>query len=555
MIHSLIIALISISSIVSVQAFTKYNAQILYNNTADVLSFFSTELCNSMDSMVTSSSVVISDNTIQNGMFQLKYANNPQKKASLYRSLYNAVLNYNYTIPNLETVCLLSPVSTIWSNNHQKEILPSSLALIEEQAAKEKGGSCFIVLKEYDNQLVLARQILRIAGTSLEPLGTLILFVDTNALINSSTNYSTLNDCFYSLSIQGATVYNSLHISKPDIPLDTVYDIIKINGHHYFMLQTSIPNYNWQFECWINYDDICRSITTGHLVFFIALTGTILISLVASGILAGNITKHFYALINKMKNFDGESDDIPKTNYDYSFRKDEIGIVHRNFDSMAREQQRLIKDNYQTAMLMKDTQLKALEQQINPHFLYNTLEAINWHAKSIHETQISSIVESLGNLLHAALERSTRMITLRRELELVQNYITIQQFRFGERLQFHLTVPDELLDISIPKLSIQPLVENSIKYALEENTDVCHIYILILQTDSVIEIYVKNNGSQFDNNLFEHLKSNSNSPHGFGIGLLNIDTRIRLTFGEPYGLKVYNEEENAVARITIPHIF
>ncbi|HAN43935.1 MAG TPA: sensor histidine kinase, partial [Ruminococcaceae bacterium] len=193
-----------------------------------------------------------------------------------------------------------------------------------------------------------------------------------------------------------------------------------------------------------------------------------------------------------------------------------------------------------------------IETQINPHFLYNILESINWRAKAIGEKQISQMVESLGKLLRAALGKTDESFNLSKEIELVNSYMTIQQIRFEDQLHFQLDVPQSLLCASIPKLTIQPLVENAIHYSLEQNTEDCFIKIEVKLVDGDIIIDVKNTGSQFEDNLLEKLTQSQIKPHGFGIGLLNIHNRIQLTFGEAYGLEFFNENGNAVARVKIP---
>lgn len=553
LINSAILLSIGIVSGISVNRSMRYNEALLYHNTANLLSFYSREVSNAFDTLNSSSSVVISDTMIQNQLFHLKYASTNQEKAIAYRALYNAILNYSYSIQNVDAICITSPSATIWSNSNEIFLTASDLTSINELAATEKGRPCFLVLDS--GKLVLARQIRRIAGTNLETLGVLIIGIDVESLIQNSTYNNRLEDCFYSLKVDEKTVYESNKLLQGDMRIIKSikqYHIVQSNQHYYFVLNNKLPGYDWSFDCWLNYDDIRNSIYTSYILFLLVMICCVILSFIASNLLSENISKHFYALIKKMQEFDGEADTIPEVPYDYSARKDELGIVHRNFDAMAREQQQLIKDNYQAEMLMKNAQLKALEQQINPHFLYNTLEAINWHAKSVNETQISRIVESLGSLLHAMLDSSSRMITLDKELALIHHYITIQQFRFGERLQFHLSVQEQLLGVHIPKLSIQPLVENAIKYALEEITDDCHIYIEIMKKEAIIYIFVKNSGSQFEENLLDALKANPEKSHGFGIGLINIDTRIRLTYGEAFGLQVYNENEMAIAQISIP---
>lgn len=170
------------------------------------------------------------------------------------------------------------------------------------------------------------------------------------------------------------------------------------------------------------------------------------------------------------------------------------------------------------------------------------------------------MTESLGSLLRATLSNKKSLVTLSYELNLILSYITIQQIRFEERLDYREQVPDGLKNALILPLTLQPLVENAIHYALEEMTETCYITILAAETDKTgkngercIRISVTNSGSSFDEDLLELLKQHKKQPSRSGIGLLNIDKRIKLLFGEDYGLSLFNQEDCAVASITIPY--
>ncbi|HZK27550.1 MAG TPA: histidine kinase, partial [Thermoclostridium sp.] len=121
--------------------------------------------------------------------------------------------------------------------------------------------------------------------------------------------------------------------------------------------------------------------------------------------------------------------------YDYTKRTDELGKAHRQFDKMAVQIRTLVNDNYVKQLLLKEAQFKQLEQQINPHFLYNTLETINWYSESAGEAKIAELVRALGNTLRSTLERKDK-VTIKSELELVNNYMTIQKIRYENRLEY-----------------------------------------------------------------------------------------------------------------------
>ena len=220
---------------------------------------------------------------------------------------------------------------------------------------------------------------------------------------------------------------------------------------------------------------------------------------------------------------------------------------------MAGRIQYLVRNNYVNQILSRDAKLKALESQINPHFLYNTLETINWRAKALKDQQISSMVESLGTLLRATLSSKKPLVTLDYEIGLAGSYMTIQKIRFEDRLLFHVECPEELGKALILPLTIQPLLENAIRYGMEEMMDTCEISIRTMKEGGLLIVEVSNEGSVFEDGLLEKLQDGTKNAHGFGIGLVNIHQRIQMLFGEAYGLSFKNENEKAIAIITIPY--
>lgn len=173
-----------------------------------------------------------------------------------------------------------------------------------------------------------------------------------------------------------------------------------------------------------------------------------------SDTLIRNITKHFDYLIQKMNRFRNSDMELLEIGYDYGKRRDEIGMIHNTFNTMATEIRQLVTENYVNELLKKEAQLKALEHQINPHFLYNTLESVNWRAKDIGAADISAMVESLGALLRLTLSTKENHFTIRKELEIVCSYMTIQKIRYEDRLRYDISIPSEYLDVEILKLTI-----------------------------------------------------------------------------------------------------
>lgn len=557
----LCILLLTSVSIFNIRMISVAHQKVLYQTVASSLSFSAKELNNHLDVISTMADMVLADSTMQKNLGILKDTEKIQERTVAYKAIYGMLNEYyfNFRKNNIRYMSLYQGNFSIHTHIINKETLPDSIRkelISRAEAAKGKT----ILVTDYSDQygLFMVKNIRRTQFLKLDSIGSLIINIDMKQLIDSSTDNSHLYESADYILYDGDNlIYQSSAVTDKDPTVISKiflsrYGLFQSMGKNYFYVRQALSNYNWDYVCIIPYDNILASLTTSFRFSFIITIIAVIISSILSSALIDSIIRHFNNLLLKMKNFaDGqkESLDIP---YDYTGRTDELGILHTQFNQMVNQVNELIQNGYLNEILRKEAQLKALETQMNPHFLYNTLESINWRAKSVGAKDISSMAENLGTLLRITLDQNSKEVPLRRELELVQCYMTIQKFRYEDRLEYKITVPEDLYSCYMLKLTLQPLVENSIRYGLEENTEGCFIHILAERTSDVLYVYIKNNGSAFEDQLLEKLKTNQISPHGFGIGLLNILQRMQLTYGEEYGLTLYNENEQAVARLAFP---
>lgn len=557
----LCILLLTSVSIFNIRMISVAHQKVLYQTVASSLSFSAKELNNHLDVISTMADMVLADSTMQKNLGILKDTEKIQERTVAYKAIYGMLNEYyfNFRKNNIRYMSLYQGNFSIHTHIINKETLPDSIRkdlISRAEAAKGKT----ILVTDYSDQygLFMVKNIRRTQFLKLDSIGSLIINIDMKQLIDSSTDNSHLYESADYILYDGDNlIYQSSAVTDKDPTVISKiflsrYGLFQSMGKNYFYVRQALSNYNWDYVCIIPYDNILASLTTSFRFSFIITIIAVIISSILSSALIDSIIRHFNNLLLKMKNFaDGqkESLDIP---YDYTGRTDELGILHTQFDQMVNQVNELIQNGYLNEILRKEAQLKALETQMNPHFLYNTLESINWRAKSVGAKDISSMAENLGTLLRITLDQNSKEVPLRRELELVQCYMTIQKFRYEDRLEYKITVQEDLYSCYVLKLTLQPLVENSIRYGLEENTEGCFIHILAERTSDVLYVYIKNNGSAFEDQLLEKLKTNQISPHGFGIGLLNILQRMQLTYGEEYGLTLYNENEQAVARLAFP---
>jgi two-component system sensor histidine kinase YesM len=204
----------------------------------------------------------------------------------------------------------------------------------------------------------------------------------------------------------------------------------------------------------------------------------------------------------------------------------------------------------------KEMQLKILSSQINPHFLYNTLETIRMMALSKKEKEIATTIKMLSQILRQTLSADDKTIPLTVELELVKNYLSIQKLRFGSRMDYSINVDENANNCKILPLLIQPLVENSIIHGLETKQGGGRINISVAVNENTLYIDVTDNGTGIEPEKLEKLKavlaSDENSIDGH-IGLVNVNRRIKLHYGSGYGLTLCEGQENGInVRVVIP---
>lgn len=243
---------------------------------------------------------------------------------------------------------------------------------------------------------------------------------------------------------------------------------------------------------------------------------------------------------------------------------DEIGIMIKTFNLMIESLQRLIHENYEASLKMKDIALKkkeaelyALQSQINPHFLFNTLESIRMKLHNKNDDDATEMIVNLSKILRKSLNWNGEIVLLSEEMDFVKNYLDIQKCRFKEKLSYSIEISVELTEIKIPKFIIQPIVENAIKHGLEKKRGKGRLLITASKSEENIIIMVRDDGIGIENEVLEKIRNELNNGNVIkkneNIGIKNVNDRISLLYGKNYGIKIESiKGEGTTVYLMIP---
>ncbi len=280
---------------------------------------------------------------------------------------------------------------------------------------------------------------------------------------------------------------------------------------------------------------------TWTLVIAVSLVVGILISIILSLIFSRSISTRMRRIIESMKRFERG---------DFSIKLEKTGIrefdeLSITFNIMVHRIERLLERTREEEAKSAEAERKALESQMNPHFLFNTLNTIKALAKMHGETEIYQTTIRLGKLLRSSIDNRSESATLQESLDLVECYLLIQKLRFGEKLRYSINCREDLLDRETPKLILQPIVENAVTHGLSEKLGDWNIDITIDEKDGKLCMSVSDNGIGFHS-----IPDMADLEHSQHTGLYNVYRRLELKYGDAFSFSI-SSEPGMGAAITI----
>ena len=389
------------------------------------------------------------------------------------------------------------------------------------------------------NTLLVLKQLREKRRLSMRHTGVVVLFLDMRELGASLTD-SWEGTFLIENKDLSFELGSSLDKGFSADDIDEGYSLKEYSGIQYFVL--SIPGKLFE-RCLavLPYNpifDTSRQLFIKHTLIYALCC--IVIFIVALSLISF-ATRDFTRLRRHLHSISSGNTDIIPT-FDVEGRSKDADELYKSFNLMANRINGLVHDNYEAKLDVKDAQLAALQAQINPHFLYNTLNSIYWAAKSGENEQAAAMTQDLSQLLRDAVNTDESVVSVDRELEIACTYIRIQKYRYRERLKVEFDIDSEVSELAMPKFTVQPLLENAIKYGVEPSLTGGTVYISISRDGDQCVCRVMNEGSAPEADLSKRIKEGNVVGHGTGIGLVNIDRRIRAMFGDQCGVSIYRDK-------------
>ncbi|MGL5693705.1 MAG: sensor histidine kinase, partial [Peptostreptococcaceae bacterium] len=258
-------------------------------------------------------------------------------------------------------------------------------------------------------------------------------------------------------------------------------------------------------------------------------------------VVINNYSKKLKKILIRLKQI--QSDDL-ETKLDIQREDDELDTISLGINSMCDSLQESIEKNYISEVKQKQAEINALQAQIKPHFLYNTLEVIRMCALANKNTEVATMIYNLAYMFRYSTYNNKQIVTLKEEIKYSKMYLDLCCTRYKGILSYEINIDEELSDCIIPKFIVQPIVENFIVHGMRKDSNDNLLKINILKDNLDLKICIEDNGTGIDedkiNEISLELKQNIQKPSS--IGLMNINNRVRLKFGEEYGLCIKSEK-------------
>lgn len=383
--------------------------------------------------------------------------------------------------------------------------------------------------------ILCGQDILKSLDMSLDNLGTVVLICDIGKIITKyKENLEAPNATLFVYSKNGIIYQDAEGGERPNLPpfqRGQGYQIVQYQGERYFMCFLHSSSTDWMYVNFFPYSDIYGQLLSVRYMMLIGFATAFVLILIIMNRVSVAITKPLEQLTESMQIVETGDFQGAKLILLELERQDEVGLLTREFKVMLDKIDFLIHENYEKQILLKETKYQMLQAQINPHFLYNTLNALHWMVKAGRNEDAGKMIVELGMLLRSTFVNAPYAL-VDEEVRMVKSYIEIQRFRYQNRAEFEVNTEGKLEKYMVPRMILQPLVENAIYYGVDNSAEKCLVRLRVVEEMDTILFTVEDTGPGMEKEELEKVRNFTVKPKGYGIGIKNIYERLKITYEE-----------------------
>ena len=350
---------------------------------------------------------------------------------------------------------------------------------------------------------------------------------------------------------QQQLIYSSLK-SEDTVWIAGLEDGSHVTGTEILTIQT-LENGNWRMVG-VSYVDelISDSVNEAVRILIPSVLLILILSLLISVIISRTLSRPIHGLAEAMQRFEQDSDSFVYQTTPGMAR--EARMLTESFHQMVQRIRRLVENARNEEINLRKTELKALQAQINPHFLYNTLDSISWMCEQGKNAEAVRMVNALATLFRISISRGHELISIRSELQHAESYLKIQSYRYKNQFTYEVDARPECLDYLCNKITLQPLLENAIYHGINGLVDEGEIRITVRPDGEDILFTVEDNGNGMDEEQIRAILSKERSDHA-GIGIKNVNDRLKIYFGSRYGITIESRpDEGTRVLVRMPKV-
>lgn len=511
---------------------------------------------------------------VQNAL-QTGPANNVDLESQIYSGTMSAIMNQMLVTGNFDYLSLYGqgeqPLYQVATDDSSGPGSFSSIRTsdVYKQTLEYKGASYWYPLNSANNVFIDVNRnekiaMSRIVRSTLNGKNIGLIFVGINTdtirkrylknLYDEDHGILILDEDGVPLLTAGKPFYDNsklLTLPKSEDGAEDGAQIINMNGEDMLLTYTQ-SNAGWKILYAVPLATLTKELNSIKLFVMIAILVSLLLSVPLMLVLSSFLTAPIKKLLQSMRRFqNGHFDEKVEVRF-----RDEIGLLSRGYNTMVGNIKTLVDEVYVLRLKEQEAELKALQSQINPHFLYNMLDTIFWEAESAGQDKISEMVINLSRLFRLSLNRGKSFTNVAKEKELIQLYLSLQQMRFRSKLRYSIDIPDTMDNYVILKLSLQPFIENALVHGIERKREGGSVSIAGSLEGNMLHFVIEDDGIGMDEATIARITDIQEETdvhteaHTGGYAVANVIQRFRLYYKDQFNIH-YSSQSGKGTRVEI----